>query len=303
MTTKYSDSRDASEEHRSFLDTAANSSHDLCISLPNNKTEINDEESPISSSTAVLYFINGLSPSGQHTPASLSNSTMRVTLFVTDNDTDLNQIVLNTTTSGLLLKEDVPNIKDVFLTEYLINKTRLGLNNGSSLTWEWLEGNQFCVRPGTKESDAEKETECDNHSINKFISEALNLKASHAAIESVRRSLAYQVSLFELSNEDIKAYEREKQSQSDDNTKVSKDIRPPSTVSMDTNSTKAIGNGTNVNTSADSSQVNNVTHHLPKQFLESRLVFKFSNLTRALEPNTSFSLFATVGPVFQKVKF
>lgn len=301
VTTKSSDSRDASDELRSFLDTAAKYSSNLCLSMPDTQTESIDMDSSISSSTALLYFINGLSPDGQHTPANLSNSTMRVTLFVTDNDTDLNQIVLNTTTSGLLLKEDVPNIKDVFLGDYLINKSGSGLNNGSSLAWEWLEGSQFCVRTKTKESGAANHTKCDHSSINKFISEALNLKASHAAIESVRRILAREVALFELSDEDIKDYRNEKEFDSGGDTNSPKDMKPLTTAPSSANTTNNYGNHTNVNAGANNSKITNMTSQLPEQYLASRMVFKVSNLTRALEPNTSFSLFATIGPVFQKV--
>lgn len=270
VATESSDSRDATEEHRSFLDTAAKTGSNLCFSLPATQKGNSDDESSISSTNAMLYFINGLSPGGQHTPASLTNSTMRVILFITDNETDLNQIVLNSTTNGLLLREDVPSIKDVYLDEYLINKTRLGLHQGSSLSWRWLKSHKFCAQ---KETDGSEQTECDHGSLNKFMSEALNLKASHAAIESVRRTLAYEIALFELSDEDVKAVTREKRSQSGEDASASKDATFPNATSSDANDTKDLV--ANANAGHGTSGVTNVTHQMPKQFMASRFVFKF----------------------------
>lgn len=237
INTRVSASSDALEEYKAFLEQVAFSETKICIAM-----EEPSNISQLSQSSTVLFFNNGLTNSGQHESAMLSDATSKITLFISDNNSDLKQIVLNATTNGLLLREDLPPLKNFPLADVLVNRSNLMIDKAGEISRQWLIQNHFCKINNDVLGD------CDIPSIHNILSEALNLKSIHAVIKAIKM------------------------------------LSGDSNVTLN-DSTTTNNNVTNI-TRADDSWND---------------VFKMSNINNIWEINTDFSLFATVGPVFEKV--
>ncbi|GAB1600313.1 metabotropic glutamate receptor-like [Argonauta hians] len=237
INTRVSLSADAVEEHKSFIEEAAQSKTRICIAME----ETSGTNIPSQAST-VIFFNNGLTSSGHHEAAKLSDATSKITLFISDSNLDLKQIVLNATTNGLLLREDLPPLNNIPLTDFIVNRSNLVIDKADEISRQWLVQNSFC-----KVNDEVLE-DCDISGIEGVLSEALNLKSIHA----VNKAL--------------------KMIHGDTNTTLNDTTVPNN-------------NATNTTTTDDSWNE----------------VFKLSNVSGIWEVNTDFSLFATVGPVFEKV--
>ncbi|CAI9719744.1 metabotropic glutamate receptor-like [Octopus vulgaris] len=237
INTRVSASADALEEYKSFLEQVALSETKICISMEE-PASINQQ----SQSSTVLFFNNGLTNSGQHEAAMLSDATSKITLFISDSNSDLKQIVLNATTNGLLLREDLPPLKNFPLADVLVNRSNLMIDQAGEISRHWLTQNHFC------KINNDVLGNCDIPNIQSVLSEALNLKSIHGVIKAIKM------------------------------------LSGDSNVTLN-DSTTANNNVTNI-TRADDSWND---------------VFKMSNIENIWEMNTDFSLFATVGPVFEKV--